>query len=47
MKIKLISASCLRVFKSGKLLGIPESKLYLEVGVINIDHIDWGLHGVG
>lgn len=47
MKIKFISTSCLRVFKSGELLGIPESKLYLESGMINIDHIDGCLRGIG
>jgi len=47
MKIKFISTSCLRVFKSGKLLGISESKFYLEAGVINIDYVDWCLCGIG
>ncbi len=47
MKIKLIPASCLRVFKSGELFGIPEPKFYLEAGVINIDHIDWSSLGIG
>ena len=32
MKIKFISTYCLRVFKSDKLLGIPESKFYLDSG---------------
>jgi len=47
MKIKFISTSCLGIFKSGKLLGIPESKFYLEAGMVNIDYIDGGLRGIG
>ena len=47
MEVELISTSCLRVFKSDKLLGIPESKFYLEAGMINIDYIDGGLRGIG
>ncbi len=47
MKVELISASGLRVFKSGKLFGIPESKFYLKAGVVNVDHIDGCLRGVG
>ncbi len=46
MKIKLIFTSCLRVFKTGELLGIPESKFYLKAGMINIDHIDGDLRSI-
>ena len=40
MEVELISTSCLRVFKTSKLLGIPKTKFYLETGVINIDNVD-------
>jgi len=37
--IKLISSSCLRVYKTSKLLGIPKSKFYLDTGAINDGNI--------